>query len=238
VPSHSLDILASLPVSVPAATAAMAEAQDPQAPVVVPRPAASVVLCRDGAAGLETFLLHRHARMVFAASVAVFPGGGVDPVDRDRGDGSDDAVGDASALLACAVRETREETGVELAPAELRPWAHWITPVGQPVRYDTHFFVAGLPAGQSARDLSSETEHAEWLAPRAAVDAYQEGTVALMPPTLSILLELAPLPSVAAVLERARARVIETVLPDVVRDPAGSSASGWVYRYPRRGEQR
>lgn len=216
--SHSLAVLASLDRAVPATLARLVEDRDPSAAPATPRAAASVVLCRDGGAGLETYLLHRHARMAFAPSMVVFPGGGVDPVDRSAAD----------PLLACGVRETREETGVDLTAAELAHWAHWITPVTQPIRYDTHFYLAALPAGETAADLSTETDLAAWTAPAAAVAAYQAGDIALMPPTLSILIELAELRSVAEAVERARDRVIETVLPEVVRD-----ADGWVYRYPR-----
>jgi 8-oxo-dGTP pyrophosphatase MutT (NUDIX family) len=35
----------------------------------------------------------------------------------------------------------------------LRAWAHWTTPVFEPRRYDTRFFVAALPAGQRAQDV-------------------------------------------------------------------------------------
>jgi 8-oxo-dGTP pyrophosphatase MutT (NUDIX family) len=126
------------------------------------------------------------------------------------------------------VRETHEETGVVLGAADLVPWAHWITPVLQPLRYDTCFFLAGLPAGQVAEDLSTETERAAWASPADALAAYAAGELALMPPTLSILVELADLPSVAAALAVGRDRVVETVLPEVVRD-----GGRWVYRYPQ-----
>ena len=86
-----------------------------------------------------------------------------------------------------------------LDPAELRPWAHWVTPEFEPRRYDTHFFVAELPPGQRARDLSGETDRAEWTAPAAALAAERDGRIALMPPTLSILLELADCGSIAEV---------------------------------------
>ncbi|WP_347057367.1 hypothetical protein ABC795_11730 [Blastococcus sp. HT6-30] len=51
--------------------------------VVEPRDAASVVLLRDGAAGPEVYLLRRRPAMAFAASMHVFPGGSVDPRDRE-----------------------------------------------------------------------------------------------------------------------------------------------------------
>jgi 8-oxo-dGTP pyrophosphatase MutT (NUDIX family) len=92
-----------------------------------PRDAATVVLMRPGAAGLELYLLRRHTSMAFAGGMCVFPGGGVDPRDFDSAVGwsgpspsvwaeqlltSDEM---ARALVCAAVRETFEESGVLLA---------------------------------------------------------------------------------------------------------------------------
>ena len=91
------------------------------------RPAATVLLVRDGAAGIETFVLRRVAALAFAAGMTVFPGGGVDPSDKDAAIGwaGPDAAwwgtalgaepADARALVVAAVRELFEETGVLLA---------------------------------------------------------------------------------------------------------------------------
>ena len=92
----------------------LAEARRPGDPAS-PAPSASVILVRDGATGLETYSLHRHARMPFAASAVVFPGGRVDAVD---------AAGGGDPARACALRETAEETGVALTFDDLVPWAH------------------------------------------------------------------------------------------------------------------
>jgi 8-oxo-dGTP pyrophosphatase MutT (NUDIX family) len=98
--------------------------------VVEPRDAASVVLLRDGAGGLEVYLLRRRPTMAFAAGMHVFPGGAVDPRDGDGGVrwvGPPPAVwaeafscetGLAAALVCAAVRETFEESGVLLAAHE------------------------------------------------------------------------------------------------------------------------
>jgi 8-oxo-dGTP pyrophosphatase MutT (NUDIX family) len=95
--------------------------------VVEPRDAASVVLLRDGAAGPEVYLLRRRPTMAFAAGMHVFPGGSVDPRDRDAAEhwaGPPPAEwaeafscdpGLAAALVSAAVRETFEESGVLLA---------------------------------------------------------------------------------------------------------------------------
>jgi 8-oxo-dGTP pyrophosphatase MutT (NUDIX family) len=99
-------------------------------PSVVPRPAATVLLARDGARGPELLLLRRHGRSGFAAGAWVFPGGTVDEADGDpalaeRIDGpeplwwarrlevEDPAV--ATGYVAAALREAFEETGIVLA---------------------------------------------------------------------------------------------------------------------------
>jgi 8-oxo-dGTP pyrophosphatase MutT (NUDIX family) len=96
-----------------------------------PRHAATVVLLRDGASGIEGYLLRRQKTMAFAAGMYVFPGGSVDPRDEALPDShwvgpraadwapiltADDAV--AKALVCAAVRETFEESGVVLAGSD------------------------------------------------------------------------------------------------------------------------
>jgi 8-oxo-dGTP pyrophosphatase MutT (NUDIX family) len=89
------------------------------------RDAATVVLLRDGVAGIEAWLLTRVTQMVFAAGVTVFPGGRVDAADADlpfSGLAHTEVAGRfdcdepmARALLGAAVREMFEETGVLLS---------------------------------------------------------------------------------------------------------------------------
>ncbi len=74
-----------------------------------PRLSATVVVLRDGPGGLEVLLLQRTARDGGTGGAWVFPGGRVDDVDR-KGEGRDPVV----ALQRSAVRETREEAGLEL----------------------------------------------------------------------------------------------------------------------------
>lgn len=74
------------------------------------RPASTVLLLRDGPDGLQVFLLRRRDTMAFAAGMYAFPGGGVDPRDRDGGPDVD-----AWAWECAAARELFEETGVLLA---------------------------------------------------------------------------------------------------------------------------
>ena len=157
--------------------------------------------------------------MAFAPSMVVFPGGRVDPADESGG---------RDPILRCALRETAEETGVVLAEADLRPWAHWITPEIEPRRYDTRFFIAALPADQEASDISGETDRAEWTTPHDALTAERSGEIRMLPPTMSILIELADLSTVAEVINHATGRRIEPVVPKLMR-----SESGWEFRYPQ-----
>ena len=219
MPSHSYDVLIRLGPQIPAGMVERAAQWTPDSVPSQAVAAASVILLRDGEAGLETYLLHRHARMPFAPLMVVFPGGRVDPADEAMGN---------DPLRRCALRETFEETGVVLGEAELHPWAHWITPEIEPRRYDTTFFVAALPADQEAADLSGETDRAEWSTPADALGAERSGGIAMLPPTMSILIELADLQTVAAVINHALNRQIEPVLPQLVE-----TGSGWQFRYPK-----
>ena len=100
------------------------------------RDASTVALVRDGADGIEAWLLTRASQMVFAAGMSVFPGGRVDESDAqlpfagagvalvaERFGCSEDV---ARMLLGAAVRETFEETGVLLGtpPADLSHARH------------------------------------------------------------------------------------------------------------------
>jgi 8-oxo-dGTP pyrophosphatase MutT (NUDIX family) len=70
------------------------------------RDASTVMLVRDGADGIEVFLMRRHLRAVFTAGAHVFPGGAVDPSDHVPG---------ADPFVVAAIRESFEESGALLA---------------------------------------------------------------------------------------------------------------------------
>ena len=84
--------------------------------VVQPRPAATVILLRDGVGGPEVYVIRRHDGLSFAAGATVFPGGCVDPADRDPGwSALCSGSGNDRALRVAAIRETFEECGLLLA---------------------------------------------------------------------------------------------------------------------------
>jgi glyoxylase-like metal-dependent hydrolase (beta-lactamase superfamily II)/8-oxo-dGTP pyrophosphatase MutT (NUDIX family) len=80
---------------------------------VEPRPAATVVLLRPGAGGMEVLLTLRPASMAFAGDLYVFPGGRVDEGDSDPRASVRSLEGGVAEVAA--VRELFEEAGVLLA---------------------------------------------------------------------------------------------------------------------------
>lgn len=107
----------------------------------------------------------------------------------------------------------------------LRPWARWITPVGEPRRYDARFLVAALPEGQSTRDVTSEADVVEWVRPEDAVVQARTGIRTMMPPTIVTCEEIAEFETVAEVLEAAAGREIAPVRPELGRDGSGVHAT-------------
>ena len=239
--------------------------------VAAARHAATVVLLRDGDRGVEAYLLRRLGSMAFAGGMYVFPGGSVDPRDGDADIAwagppaaewaaplsADERL--ARALVAAAVRETFEESGVLLAGPSpgavtrveddrehwqreqaalldrtaamadvlarnglvlradlLRPWAHWVTPEIEPKRFDTRFFVAALPEGQTPVHFRGESDHSEWALPRDAVERHSNGEIAMLPPTVFTLAEIGAYDTVADVMAAATRRDVRRVLPKIV----------------------
>jgi 8-oxo-dGTP pyrophosphatase MutT (NUDIX family) len=139
-------------------------------------PAATVVVVRDGALGLEVLLLERVSKPG-RPGPSVFPGGRVEALDRSGG-----ALDDA-AFRRAAVRETREEAGLELRADALLPISRWITPELAPRRFDTWFYLAALRADAAVRVDGDEIARFRWLEPGSALDAHQRREIRLAPPT-------------------------------------------------------
>ena len=94
----------------------------------------------------------------------------------------------------------------------LRPWSRWITPTVERRRYDTHFFVALLPAGQLADGATSESDGVYWSTPAAALETWKSGEHVLLPPTWSQLTSLGAYADTAEIL--AAEPPIEPIQPE------------------------
>lgn len=183
----------------------------PAPPPVTPRQAAALIVLRESAGGFEVLMVTRHPDSGFAAGAMVFPGGKLEP-------GEDHA--------AAALRETREETGLMVSPdARLVPFAHWITPLDRPKRFDTQFFVTDAPVVVIAgRDLR-ETIDLCWARPAELLAGNDGG-----PPTLNFatwmnLSRLAACASAAEAIAAAERTPVVTVLPETLATAEGPMLS-------------
>ena len=111
--------------------------------------------------------------------------------------------------------------GLVLRTDLLGAWSGWLTPVFEPRRYRTWFFVAVLPEGQRTRDVSSESSSVAWMPASAAVDAVEAGEILMLPPTWLTCLEVAGCATPAEVLSAADGRTVEMFMPEVVADGDG-----------------
>jgi 8-oxo-dGTP pyrophosphatase MutT (NUDIX family) len=127
--------------------------------------------------------------------------------------------------------------GLMLRADLLVPWTRWLTPEASPRRFDTWFFAAALPPGQTAA-LEAPAEHQDqgvphgepdqgqpghgesdqgtWLRPAGALESARTGEITLLPPTAVTLGELATYDSVTAVL--AQRRTMTMRMPRVMMD--------------------
>jgi 8-oxo-dGTP pyrophosphatase MutT (NUDIX family) len=171
------------------------------------RQAATVILLRGEADGLEVLLVRRTPQARFMGGVWVFPGGAV---DAGEGEGDD-------AHRAAAIRELREEAAIVLDdPRELVKFSRWITPAQVQIRFDTHFYLAALPAGQEPKIDGQECIDLGWYTPPAALASHRAGGIDLVFPTIKHLEQLSEFSSVDELLAHARARTVEPVQPKVV----------------------
>ncbi len=215
-----------------------------------PRPAATVIVLRDSSEGVELLMLRRSSKASFFPDAWVFPGGRVDPADAEVGTrGHIDGVPDTDHPFAvAAIRECFEEAGAWLGdgvPGEglrdalnarratlrdapglvadlerLELWSWWITPVSEPKRYDTRFFITALRADElvHASHDAVETVSSRWI---RAADALAAADFFLAPPTFLTLHELLPFQTAAEAMAAAALREVVPIMPTHGHNSAG-----------------
>lgn len=173
---------------------------------------AGVGATSDGMAGPaaappEILLVQRIRTASFVPGAWVFPGGVVDDGDADH--------------LAAALRETQEETSL-VVPRDTAVWiAHWVTPVQEPRRYDTRFFLGAVP-----RDAEVQLERREmsghlWLTAEAALSRHAAGELPMVFPTIRTLEQLRGFHSVGAAMTAMRQGPVDRLLPRLVAEEDG-----------------
>jgi 8-oxo-dGTP pyrophosphatase MutT (NUDIX family) len=155
-------------------------------------------------------------RETFEESGVLLAGFSADSVVADTT--GDDWEADRRALLdrSQSFGGFLDRRGLVLRADLLRPWAHWITPAIEPKRYDTRFFVAAMPEGQRARDVSTEADEVAWVRPAEAAERAAKGEWMMLPPTVATLAELAEFDTVADVLAARREIVVHEPTAEII----------------------
>lgn len=151
----------------------------------IPRPAATVVLLRDGNQGLETLLLKRNKALLFAGGIWVFPGGTIEKEDAAGTDGREESI-----ARRAAVREVFEESGLVIEENSLVQISCWITPEAEPRRFNTIFFLAEAPLKTKVTIDGSEIHDHTWVVIREVLAQHEAGEFGLFPPTIMTLRRL------------------------------------------------
>lgn len=177
------------------------------------RPSATVVLVRhadrsdasaapnrsggfgSGSPDLQVYLVERGQRTRFFPGYHAFPGGTLDPADGQ----------DEGARRRAAVREVEEEVRLRLDPDQLVEAGRLVTPPFGPLRYDTSFFMAELPADAEPQVDGEELVSGAWWRPAAALARFETQAMPIPPPTLAYLRLLASYGDWRKAAEAARA---------------------------------
>ncbi len=175
-------------------------------------PAATVVLVRDGDDGLEALLVQRNQAVQHMGGMWVFPGGKVDAADY-TGDRDE-----YQAAVNAAIRETKEEAGLEVSAEQLVYLSHWTTPEGAKKRFATWFFLTILEDGQEVTVDGGEIAQHRWVRPETALfeSAHEDHPLRLMPPTYVSLADIADCRSCAQARERIGQRAAIIYAPRMI----------------------
>ena len=155
-------------------------------------------------------------RETFEESGVLLAGPSADSVVSDTT--GDDWEADRVALESreLSMTDFLVRRGLVLRSDLLGPWSGWLTPVFEPRRYRTWFFLAVLPEGQVTRDVSSEASSVTWMPAAAAAEAVEAGDVLMLPPTYLTCLDVALHATTADACAEAAGRTVEMFTPSVV----------------------
>lgn len=123
--------------------------------------------------------------------------------------------------------ELAQALDMKIDAMALVPYARWVTPKMESKRFDTRFYIATIPEGQSASHDGSETTSAVWLSPADAIEDMHAGKIKLAPPTVRTLRWLAGFDDVESVIADALSQK-----PPLVRPRLVTGDRGWFLALP------
>ncbi|MDN5744319.1 MAG: NUDIX domain-containing protein [Nocardioidaceae bacterium] len=158
-------------------------------------------------------------RETFEESGVLLAGPTADEVVADTTGADWEADRVALETRELAMTDFLNRRGLVLRTDLLGVWGGWLTPIFEPKRYRTWFFVACLPQGQITRDVSTESSEVVWLPALDAVRAADAGTLAMLPPTYLTCLEVGQHADLEQVMAAATGREVAMFMPEV--EPLG-----------------
>jgi 8-oxo-dGTP pyrophosphatase MutT (NUDIX family) len=111
---------------------------------------------------------------------------------------------------------------LKLAVSDLHPFARWITPEAMPRRYDTWFYLARFPVGQSPWHDEVETVDSLWITPREALRRAEIGDFPLVFVTEHHLRRMAQYDLIDDLIRSVREGDLQPVTPRIL-DRAGET---------------
>lgn len=181
-------------------------------------------------------MLRRNRQLKSFGGAWVFPGG--------RVDGADLGPDELARAKAAAIRETMEETGLNISGADMATLSCWIPPVQEARRFSTWFFIVRAPDAPVQID-QGEIHDYQWVCPREFLAKVPSPDIMIMPPTFVSLKKLTEHSSVDSVLSNIHSEktdIFETRFmknskgfvtlwkPDVAYDNLDLEASGQRHR--------
>lgn len=139
------------------------------------------------------------------------------PVDGGAlGDAELETLRRAHAADPAALRAFLSSRGLRIDLRALHPFSHWVTPTAEARRYDTYFFVAKAPDGQTGAHDQTETTASFWATPAEVLRRYGVGEVQLAPPTHRTLDILSACKNAEEVLVLASQANLDPICPRLV----------------------
>ena len=167
-------------------------------------------------------------RETFEESGVLLAGTSADDVVADTTGADWEADREALVSRELAMTDFLTRRGLVLRTDLLGVWGAWLTPIFEPKRYRTWFFVALLPEGQRTRDVSTESSEVTWLPAAEAVAMAEAGDMLMMPPTYLTSLEVSQYAGPPEVIEAAHGRDRR----DAHARPSSPLDGGWTLSIP------